>query len=589
MLGNPLLDLLASSTNLQEKIGGSLKPIIDKFTKLTSSPIEMNIIGGGGSSGSPRGPITGDKKLKYNTEPIMGLPPADYLYKDDPLGSVVKNRLLASMFVIYVSPMWPSYQGINGDTGMNLFELDSNKGLEKFNEILKSVNIKSNLVSNEMMFAIINDSSITDSFSNDYSDSMFESLANTAADFAKEARAISGGDTAAEIISKGGKQFSDMAKMFGSGKDSGSVVGNIFNDAGNTMAKMTESSAEFLRGLQQNISLNENPGVRKLGTGLMQIATGSQVDFPKIWRGSSYTPSRSFTIRLINPYPNNPETYMRYIVSPLVHLLSITLPISDSAFTFSHPLVCKVNCPGAFNLNCAAISNLEIVLGGETNTFSYYQRPEVVDVRVTFESLYTSMLAKPNNSDNQSTKTVNEERPTLDTYIKGLLGTTSPPPTNYASTIVNHDGSVQTYEFSKELEDLLYSSVNNVTNNSNLSGSYEVGQISQNRLPIDSLQAAFSTIGMKVEDLSAEALAAFNTIRSTITGVSVDLPTSIARLLENEIPVPLELENWFWNNYENFSGDVQTIVRNVIPAVNSLTSSIRSFGVGKSGVQSASF
>ena len=99
----------------------------------------------------------------------------------------------------------------------------------------------------------------------------------------------------------------------------------------------------------------------------------------------------SITVRLYNPTPGNDYMHDKYIVGPLVALLSLATPVSDHMNVYSWPFIHKIKCQGYFNINPGAITNISITRGNE-NQISFGQRPSLVDVRIEFGILHSVML-----------------------------------------------------------------------------------------------------------------------------------------------------------------------------------------------------
>ena len=122
------------------------------------------------------------------------------------------------------------------------------------------------------------------------------------------------------------------------------------------------------------------------------LAKGQRIDLPNIWQGSSSRLSYSATIRLYNINPYDEKMYKKYIVGPIVALMALTLPRSVDGIFYDRPYMVSVDCPGLFKLKEAAVTDVSIVKGGDANDISFEQHPNMVDVRISFESIYPSMI-----------------------------------------------------------------------------------------------------------------------------------------------------------------------------------------------------
>jgi archaellum component FlaC len=108
---------------------------------------------------------------------------------------------------------------------------------------------------------------------------------------------------------------------------------------------------------------------------------------------------------------------MEHILTPIAMILALALPLSDSKYTFSFPLLVKAVCPGLFNIEAGFISDVQVIKGGENQDITFQQQPGSVDVRFTLSSLYETMTATTQQGHEDDT---NIERPTLKRYIDNL-------------------------------------------------------------------------------------------------------------------------------------------------------------------------
>ena len=54
----------------------------------------------------------------------------------------------------------------------------------------------------------------------------------------------------------------------------------------------------------------------------------NDVDFPRVWAGSSFQSSSQITIRLYNPFPASDEAYYKFILAPIAILSTLAAPQS---------------------------------------------------------------------------------------------------------------------------------------------------------------------------------------------------------------------------------------------------------------------
>ncbi len=236
------------------------------------------------------------------------------------------------------------------------------------------------------------DSFPTDSFSNDYGENFLQGVTNVASEAAASlsqmmgARSVGGAvDKMTANAQKSGGKTGKMADMFSKAKD---------------------TATDALKGF---LPSSITGGVNLVS----QLAAGGRIDFPMVWKSSSFQPSYTMTVRLYNPNPGNDESTQKYIAAPLAAIMLLAIPISTDGITYSWPFIHKIVSPGIYSLDPAFISNITVIKGGDQQQISFKQKLGIVDVRIDFGSLFSSMLAAHG---------LGRTRPTLETYLKAMVG-----------------------------------------------------------------------------------------------------------------------------------------------------------------------
>lgn len=326
---------------------------------------------------------------KINVDSIVGLPPIAYSECDDGLPDFVKDRILSSFAVVSLYPGWPM-PGMTGEQmGHTLFTLDPDEGRSRWSQIItKSGGTDTSLPLN---LAFLNEGPISESWTNDYGDSEFENWLQNFSVGGKlgELRGITGEKSLPEAFKKSLKGFEEKGGLTGLASWGLSSIG------GGTM-----SVAE---GVSRAVA----------GDGLVRIVSGSKLDYPMLWKGTSYSANYTITVRLYNPLPLDEKAYQKFIINPLIKILAFVVPITDSDFTFNFPVLVRAECSGLFNIPAGFVSSVDVVKGGDINDVSLSQQPGIVDVRINITNLYSTMVAS-------SDYTQHKDRPTLKNYIENM-------------------------------------------------------------------------------------------------------------------------------------------------------------------------
>jgi len=331
---------------------------------------------------------------------IFGMPPESHVSE-----SIRKS----SLPILEIVPCKPNFQ-----LGLNLFRLKAawdgagdNKTAPDYNPILNSHGYE--LDSKPIKVAFIADNFPTDTFSNEYGESFLNRTSDMVSSGVQELNYMAGGRTASESF-KNIKGFADQHK----GKDGvagplASLVSGISGGA--------QKGIESLVGMEGKGGLGGFLGAS--GSVMNKMLGGARIDFPQVWKNSGYTPQYSVTVRLWNPQPGSSKSTEKYIVGPLAALLLLALPLTIEGHTYNWPFLHKIKCRGIFDLQAAYISSVAVVKGGDQQQIAWNQRLGIVDVRIDFGSLYSSMLA--------GTDYNGVDKPTLQGYLDSMLDKVDPP------------------------------------------------------------------------------------------------------------------------------------------------------------------
>lgn len=312
------------------------------------------------------------------TDYIIGMPPDNVdlrtnliIEQSMPVASIMpsKPEISAGLTVFRLKPAWKEYSDMLKAHGVDSLQLNNKR----------------------VRVAYIADSFPTDTFGNEYGESFIQKLTDVASHGLADLTQFFGAETGTEAIGKA------VGALKGTG-----AIGEFAQTAWGEAQKF-------------GASLKAQGG--EAGGKIAEIAdaalAGQRVDFPQVWRGSNFQPSYTMTIRLYNPNPASASSTKKYITDPLTALLLLGLPRSENSDTYNWPFFHRIVSPGIYNLSPAFISSITVIKGGDQQQIAYNQRMGIVDVRIDFGSLYSSMIAETNPGKNAA-------RPTLKGYIDAL-------------------------------------------------------------------------------------------------------------------------------------------------------------------------
>jgi len=312
---------------------------------------------------------------------VFGMPP----------GTHVSDAVMkASMPTASIIPCEPEFS-----KGLSLFTLNNGKGAKKYKDILEEVGYT--ITSDRIEVAYLADNFPTDTFTNEYGETFLDKFAQAASSGLGDLAQIAGW-TSFDVASK---QVGDMATTLGLG-GAKKVVGEYADKMDSRAQNMNEKNRNMYSSMKN---------------AMKGIVTGARVDFPQVWKNSSYTPSYSMTIRLYNPNPASEEMTKKYIVGPIAALVALGIPnVSEDSSMYKWPLLCKVFSPGIYSLPAAYINSISVIKGGDQQSIAYNQNLAMCDVRIDFGSLYNSILAGPGSGKHGF------KRPTLSSYLNSIGG-----------------------------------------------------------------------------------------------------------------------------------------------------------------------
>lgn len=212
-----------------------------------------------------------------------------------------------------------------------------------------------------LAFYINSDTSISETFSNNTTESQMASKANSMSDTGRELNFLLGYTTA------------------GLGLD-----WDVFQDT--DVAQSVEDINKLMDGI-----LGGNNFIMNLTSHLSTVAKGGKLTFPEIWSDSSFSRSYDINIKLVSPDPDKLSVYLNVLV-PLLHLVGLVAPQSIDANPngYMSPFLVRAAYKGIFNVDMGIITSMSVTKGTEGG-WTKEGIPTVVDVNLTIKDLYEAM------------------------------------------------------------------------------------------------------------------------------------------------------------------------------------------------------
>lgn len=125
---------------------------------------------------------------------------------------------------------------------------------------------------------------------------------------------------------------------------------------------------------------------------LDSIITGEgYLDFPEVWKDSSFSKSYSFTVSLRSPY-GDPVSIMQNLYFPLCLLFAGAAPRAIGQASYTAPFICRAYCKGMFAVPLGMITSMTIKRGADQFGWSILRLPTCIDISFEIKDLSASMF-----------------------------------------------------------------------------------------------------------------------------------------------------------------------------------------------------
>lgn len=217
-------------------------------------------------------------------------------------------------------------------------------------------------------FYLDSEDSITETFSNDVTESSIGSGVNSISDTAREINFLTG-----SLFNK-------------------TLLTDANKDAYNAASKKIDNIAtKYLKGSKMFKSLSK---------GALTVASGGKLLFPKIWGDSSLTRSYDVSLKLRSPDCDTLSWYLNICV-PMIHLLCLAAPRQLSGNGYTSPFLVRATYKGLFNIDTGMIDTMTFSKGKE-GSWTSEGLPTEVDVSISLKDLYDVMFISGIKSANKN-------------------------------------------------------------------------------------------------------------------------------------------------------------------------------------------
>lgn len=197
-------------------------------------------------------------------------------------------------------------------------------------------------------------------------------------------------------LSGHGRALRGLAKAFGTSVTSHGLYSKLQSFVTDTVAEGAKKVTGMVSDDEQLAAL-VTQSVKTAGEVIFQ---GKQVSLPRIWKGSTYNPTLSVSVKLVSPY-GSPAAIKYYIIEPLLYILILTSPRSNDGLSYGLFQPVRVKAYGMANINVGAVTNITIIRGGRETAYNVFKQPLSVEVRLDIDPLADG-FAVMDGTDNES-------------------------------------------------------------------------------------------------------------------------------------------------------------------------------------------
>lgn len=207
-------------------------------------------------------------------------------------------------------------------------------------------------------FYIDSDTQVSESFTNETTQSTLANTVNGLSDMAREVQFMLGSSAGVEFEKFKAENYDTTLEEF--------------NNFANKYASILPSGI-----------------VDKLTNGVLTVSSGGKMIFPEIWADSSFSRSYDINIKLRTPEADNFSWYMNIAV-PMIHLIALAAPRQLGANSYQAPFLVRGYYKGFFNCDMGIITSMNIKRG-DKGKWTPNGLPTVVDIDFNLKDLYQIM------------------------------------------------------------------------------------------------------------------------------------------------------------------------------------------------------
>ena len=189
---------------------------------------------------------------------------------------------------------------------------------------------------------------------------------------------------------------SSLASQINGFTDTTNEIRFLFGEKGGLAGALAEGATEITSSITSSLS----KVIGSLGGGIVQsladkgvntVLNGGKIVFPEIWSDSSADRSFSIDIKLRSPDHDSLSIFLN-VLKPYCKILALCLPrlMDDNPNGYRSPFLVKAYCKGLFNIDLGMITGLNVTKGAEC-CWNDDGLPTQIDISMDIKDLYSSI------------------------------------------------------------------------------------------------------------------------------------------------------------------------------------------------------
>ena len=189
---------------------------------------------------------------------------------------------------------------------------------------------------------------------------------------------------------------SSLASQINGFTDTTNEIRFLFGEKGGLAGALADGATEITSSITSSLS----KVIGSLGGGIVQsladkgvntVLNGGKIVFPEIWSDSSADRSFSIDIKLRSPDHDSLSIFLN-VLKPYCKILALCLPrlMDDNPNGYRSPFLVKAYCKGLFNIDLGMITGLNVTKGAEC-CWNDDGLPTQIDISMDIKDLYSSI------------------------------------------------------------------------------------------------------------------------------------------------------------------------------------------------------